>query len=90
MSFSKAIHAKEFPLDEVIYTCRVHPVYIATSREDCLSEQRDWFNQIGKMNLTEKQWNNALWYGYRYNWRGEVVGIDMKLVLDHAKWISRK
>lgn len=39
------------------------------------------------MGLTDKQYNNALWYGQKYGYMGDVVGIDFKPVLQRAEYL---
>lgn len=78
-------HAHDFPAAQVEYTCSTAGFYITTPSDSCIKEQYQWFAEASQSENYEKQ----LWYGQRLNYKGEVVGIDFKPVVDRVRWLAR-
>lgn len=83
-----AVSAKEFPKQQVQYVCDTAPYYYTTTREKCMLEQYAWYTDVMVMDLTDEHYSNALWYGQKYGYMGNVIGIDFKPVLDRAKYLK--
>ena len=79
------VQAHDFPAQQVEYVCRAAPYYITTPSDACIMEQYHWFVEASQSEHYEKQ----LWYGQRLNYKGEVVGMDFKPVVDRVRWLSR-
>lgn len=76
--------AHEFPVALVEYTCSTETFYVTTPSDKCIMEQYHWFVEASQ----SEHYESALWYGHRHNWRGEVVGIDYKKVLDRVRYLK--
>ncbi len=81
------VTAAEFPSKQVEYVCDTAPYYYTRSLDDCILEQYGWYADIMDMGLTDSQYANALWYGQKYGYMGDVVGIDFKPVLQRAEYL---
>lgn len=79
------VYAHEFPAQQVEYTCATARFYVTTPSDRCIMEQYHWFVEASQ----SEHYESNLIYGQRHNHRGEVVGIDFKLVLDRVRWLSR-
>lgn len=80
----------EFPRELAAYVCDTAPYYYTTSKDKCMMEQYGWYQDVMAMGLTDKQYNNALWYGQKYGYMGNVIGIDFKPVLDRAEYLRKQ
>lgn len=84
-TFMSLSHAHDFPTDLVQYTCNTETFYLTTALDTCIAEQHAWFSEASMTDFYESE----MWYGYRHNWTGEVVGVDFKKVVERTRWLSR-
>lgn len=77
-------NAHEFPSEQVERHCRVAMHYITYELDDCVLEQYAWF----ELDSQSEHYPGALWYGQKRNWRGEVVGMDFKLVIERVEYLK--
>lgn len=82
--FITPAQAHEFPAALVEYTCSTETFYVTTPTDKCILEQYTWFAEASM----SEHYKGAVWYGSRHNWRGEVVGIDFKKVLERVRYLK--
>lgn len=78
--------AHTFPQDKVEYHCRTAMHYITYTMEECVSQQRGWFDKVDQSTHYKK----ALWWGQRTNGWGDVVGYDFKLIYERVRYLHEK
>lgn len=85
IAFPLSAVGHEFPSEQVERHCRTAMHYITYTDSECIKEQYAWFELASQ----SEHYPGALWYGQKRNWKGEVVGMDFKPVLDRVNYLTK-
>lgn len=85
IAFPLSVNAYDFPAQQVERHCRVAMHYITYELDECILQQCQWFVEASE----SPEYGRALWYGQKRNWKGEVVGMDFKLVIERINYLNK-
>lgn len=83
-TFMSSTSAHDFPSQQVEHHCRVAMHYITYKLDECILQQYQWFEVASQ----SPDYSKSLWWGQKQNWRGDVVEVDFRLVLDRVEYLK--